>query len=279
METIPEYQEKVAHHYNINYRTEATRLVQNFPIEFGITARSLQRWIPDFSLVADIGVGGGHYSELLARRGCSIHLVDISQKLLDTAIDYLRSNGLEFKICGVHKTSATDLSCLPSGTCDAVLLLGPLYHLCILEDRQRAIEEAAQILKPGGIVLASGINRLAYLRELFRESPQLVLERKDFHQQYLQTGNLDPIHAPPLGDAHLTTIAEFRQLFKTRFEEIALLGTESFASAFQPLLIELPPAKVEAWLDLVEQTAATPEALGATDHFLYIGRKIESPQQ
>jgi len=29
-----------------------------------------------------------------------------------------------------------------------------------------------------------------------------------------------------------------------------------------------------AWLDLVEQTAATPEGLGQSDHFLFVGRKL-----
>jgi len=49
---------------------EAMRLETEDPIEYAITLRYLQRYIPDPVIVADVGVGGGQYSELLARRGC-----------------------------------------------------------------------------------------------------------------------------------------------------------------------------------------------------------------
>ena len=60
------------------------------------------------------------------------------------------------------------MSFLPSSTMDAVLFLGPLYHLRELAERQSAVAEAARILKAGGILFAAGINRLTYLRDMFR---------------------------------------------------------------------------------------------------------------
>ena len=50
---------------------------------------------------------------------------------------------------------------LPSETADAVLLLGPLYHLTDAADRARALREAARVLKPGGRVFAAAISRYA----------------------------------------------------------------------------------------------------------------------
>ena len=41
---------------------EATRLEAEDPIEYAITLRYLQRYIPDPVTVADMGVGGGQYS-------------------------------------------------------------------------------------------------------------------------------------------------------------------------------------------------------------------------
>ncbi len=35
----------------------------------------------------------------------------------------------------------------------------------------------------------------------------------------------------------------------------------------------LSAENADAWLDLVEQTGKTPDGLGISDHFLYIGRK------
>ncbi|MFB2977398.1 class I SAM-dependent methyltransferase [Microseira sp. BLCC-F43] len=273
MSQFPEQHDKVAQHYDFILDFESVRLSEYFPVELAITTRYIQKYIPNCAIVADIGVGVGHYAELLARRGCLLYLVDITQQLLDATLTRLRTKGLEQQIQAINRASVTNLECFENEIFDAVLMLGPLYHLCTLEERNQAVNEAARILKQGGILFAAGINRLTYLRELFREFPQLASARKEFHQQFLQDGNVDPEHAPPIGLAHLTTVAEFRQLFENKFEEISMLGVESFTGAFQKSLTELPESEVEAWLDLVEQTATTPEGLGMTDHFLYIGRK------
>ena len=65
---------------------EAVRLEAEDPIEYAITQRYLQRYIPDNVTVADVGVGGGQYSELLARRGCRLHLaLDLVERTGTTA--------------------------------------------------------------------------------------------------------------------------------------------------------------------------------------------------
>lgn len=238
---------RVARHYNDSgFDFESVRLSQHSPIEFAITARHLNRWISEAATVADIGIGVGHYAELLARRRCSLYLVDISQRLLEAAYARLKELKLHDQVVGVYRASVTELDCLGKGELDAVLLLGPLYHLCSVAERQCAVDEASRVLKKNGLLLAAGINRLAYFRELFRATPQLVSSRREFHAQLLRDGNVDPAHAPPLGYGHLTTVEEFRRLFEAGFDEITLVGTESFASPWQELAAGLAPTEVEA---------------------------------
>jgi len=90
----------------------------------------------------------------------------------------------------------------------------------------------------------------------------------------LRDGNLDPEHAPPIGWAHLTTAAEFLAFFGGKFEPRAFLGVESFLAVWQKNFSDLPAAEAELWLDLVEETSQTPEGIGQSDHFLFIGRKL-----
>lgn len=52
------------------------------------------------------------------------------------------------------------------GSVDAVLLLGPLYHLRQAPDRARALSEARRVLPRGGVVVAAGISRYTSLLEL-----------------------------------------------------------------------------------------------------------------
>ena len=48
---------------------------------------------------------------------------------------------------------------LPANLADAVLLLGPLYHLTDHSQRIKALREAHRILKPGGVIFAAGISQ------------------------------------------------------------------------------------------------------------------------
>jgi 2-polyprenyl-3-methyl-5-hydroxy-6-metoxy-1,4-benzoquinol methylase len=264
----------VARHYDRGgFEYESVRLDRYSPVEFAMTSRYLDRWILERSTVVDIGVGVGHYAEQLARKGCLLHLVDISQKLLDLTAARLTAANLEQQVSSVRQASATKVVGLENAYADAILLLGPLYHLCSLAQRQQAVREAARILKPDGLLFAAGINRLAYFRDLLRTQPEAVVDRLAFHQQFLQDGNVDPDRAPPLGYGHLTTHNEFRQLFETEFEQIALIGVESFSVPFSTAINTLDPLQVEAWLDLIEATGQSLEGLGMSDHFLYIGKK------
>lgn len=153
----------VAQHYSQGgFDYESNRLQQYSPIEFAMTTRYLNRWILNQATIADIGVGVGHYAELLARRGCSLYLIDITQKLLDATYARLKATNLEQQILALQQASAIQLVGVENAIADAVLLLGPLYHLCSLEERQNAVREAARLLKPDGLLFAAGINRLVY---------------------------------------------------------------------------------------------------------------------
>lgn len=264
------------------YDAELARLTKDSPIEYRITARYLERLVLRDSVVADVGVGGGQYSELLARRGCRVHLVDISERLLRNAAGRLTNAGLAAPIAGVHRLSGTDLRDFDDQMLDAALMLGPFYHLTAQEDRRRAAMEAHRVVRPGGLLFAAGINRLAFLRDNFRLLPDLSGTRSAFrrdaalgwYERYLQDGNLDPGHAPPIGTAHLTTIEEFRTLFQGLFEEEILAGVESFAAVWQDKFAGWDADEQEIWLDLIEKTGRTAEGLGAADHFLFIGRRV-----
>jgi 2-polyprenyl-3-methyl-5-hydroxy-6-metoxy-1,4-benzoquinol methylase len=99
MSALSEREEDVGRYYDeVIFDAEVTRLKTVFPVEYAITARHLRRWITGATTVIEVGVGGGLYSEMLARRGHLLCLVDVSAKLLDAAVERLRAGGLEGQI-------------------------------------------------------------------------------------------------------------------------------------------------------------------------------------
>lgn len=254
----------------INHEME--RLEKFAPVEFAITKRYLLRYIPEGATVADVGVGVGHYSELLAKRGSHVHLVDVASRLLEAAQARLTKAGVGEHILSMTNASATDLSFLPDESCDAVLMLGPFYNLSLPEDRRQAATEAWRILRKGGLLFAAGINRMTMLQWIYADGPESILEERAWLEPYVKTGNLSAPEAGVPAIWHMTTIAEFRAEF-TAFQEIVLAGVESFAQFHEENLLKLSSEQAEVWLDLIEETGRTPEGLGSTGHFLYIGRK------
>lgn len=265
----------VGRHYDENVlEYELERLERHSPVEFGLTLRALSRFLPDTAAVAvEVGVGSGAYSLWLASRGIEVHLVDVSEKLLEAAIRRIDREGLGGRIAGSHHLSARALSTIPAAHADIVLALGPFYHLPKLDDRRRAVSEAARVFKPGGMIFAAGVNKMALLRDAFRDAPESGARLRERRLRFLEDGQLNPEVAPPIGFAHLTTSTEFADLFLSEFDRIALWGLESFTSPAQEKLLGLSEEDREAWFDIIEQTAPLPEALGFSDHFLYVGRR------
>jgi len=99
----------------------------------------------------DVGGAVGTYARPLAEAGYRVHLVDpVPEHVAQAAA------------LGVPATVG-DARALPAGdgSADAVLLLGPLYHLTERADRVRAWREAARVARPGGVVVAATISRYA----------------------------------------------------------------------------------------------------------------------
>jgi hypothetical protein len=71
----------------------------------------------------------------------------------------------------------------------------------------------------------------------------------------------------------MTTIEELQTECGEHFDELLLAGTESFTSLNQDSFLVASQENQERWLDIVEQTAPTPEGLGIADHPLFVGRK------
>ena len=73
---------------------------------------------------------------------------------------------------GLASAQVADARSLPfaDASADAVLMLGPLYHLTEREDRLRALGEALRVLRPGGVVFAAAISRFASLVDGLRGS-------------------------------------------------------------------------------------------------------------
>ena len=112
-------------------------------------------------VVLDVGGGPGAYSCWLAQQGYEVHLIDPVPRHLSLARSTSQEQP-EYPIASVKQGDARRLD-WPEESCDAVLLMGPLYHLAAADQRRKALLEARRVLRPDGVVIGVGINQFSGL--------------------------------------------------------------------------------------------------------------------
>lgn len=131
-------------------------------LERARTEELLTRFLPPPpAVVLDVGGGPGVYSCWLARRGYEVHLIDLVPRHVRQARRASQAQPNQ-PLASASVGDARHLT-RAGATVDAVLLLGPLYHLTKRADRLQALREARRVLRPKGIVFCAAISRYASL--------------------------------------------------------------------------------------------------------------------
>jgi SAM-dependent methyltransferase len=158
-------------------------------VEFRRTQEILLRRLPRTpAVVADIGGGPGRYTGWLAGLGYDVEHRDA----MALHVEQVRESGHRSVRSVVGDARGLDL---PDSSVDAVLLLGPMYHLRERADRIEALREAGRVTRNGGPVFIAAISRWAArldgvlqerLYESFPDFLRLLPESE-------ATGNLPPV--------------------------------------------------------------------------------------
>ena len=256
---------------------EASRLQSGwFQLEHARTQELILRYLPPApGTIIDAGGGTGVYACWLAARGYQVHLIDPVPK----HVEWARAASSEQPDSRLVSAEVGDARHLQhtDNSADAVLLLGPLYHLVEREDRVACLREAYRVLRPGGMVWGVGISHFASLLDSlahgFFDDPQFapILERD------LQDGQ----HRNPTANPLYFTDAFFHRPGE--------LSREFLAAGFQ--VLEVLPIEGPGWLardfdrlwadqiqrdrllTAVRKMEREPSVLGASSHIMAIGLK------
>ncbi|MFN2303340.1 MAG: class I SAM-dependent methyltransferase, partial [Anaerolineales bacterium] len=147
----------IANYYNSDPEKEHQRL-ENHQLEYDLTWRFFEEYLPPQGQLLEIGAATGRYTLELAKRGYRITAVDLSEVNIAFCRQLLIEAGLEEKVQLIIG-DARYLTEVPKKTFNAVLLMGPLYHLIEESDRKIAVQEAFNRLKAGGVIFSAFISR------------------------------------------------------------------------------------------------------------------------
>jgi SAM-dependent methyltransferase len=249
-------------HYDLG--AEADRLAGR-SLERERTEALLQRFLPAAPAdIADIGGGPGRYAAWLADLGHRVTLIDPVPLHVAQAEAAARGRWT------ARSGDARSLD-LPDASCDVALLLGPLYHLPEPADRARALDEAVRVLRPGGLLAAAGISRLASLLDGLVSGWAADARFRAMAEEDLRSG----VHRNADGRPEWFTTAYFHRPEELRAEllaagltDVGVHGVEGPGWLF-PALVEADP-DVARWA--AGAAELEPLALALSAHLLAVGR-------
>lgn len=240
--------------------------------EFAVTLRALAEHLPPApARVLDCGGGPWRYALALAHQGYAVTLFDLSPTLLALAREKAEAEGVT--LAAYEEGTALDLSRFPDATFDAVLLMGPLYHLLEESERRAALVEATRVLKSGGVLFAAFISRFAAHRDCAARYPGKLLEDREAYAQILDTGKSPP-EVEGGWTAYFAHPDEVRPLCRSAGLEVeALLGVEGLVSGHEAAVNALAGEAWETWVETNTRVAPEMTLTGASNHLLAVARK------
>ena len=258
-------EEILSEHYDQSDEDSRLLRSRHGQLEYFTTMQYIHRYAAAGSKVLEVGAGTGRYSIALAKERMDVTAVELLENNLNT----LRKNSRDVEKLRAFQGDATDLRLFPEGSFDLTLILGPMYHLYETDDVYKAIDEAIRVTKPGGHIFFAFISVYAImyanyfyggwtcgLEENFTEEGTVRHFREQIFTGY--------------------DIAEFEDLFRSKpVEWVATTGTDGLLKIIE----DRPDFSIsdEDFTSLAEwylQFSEKRELLGATNHLLYICRKI-----
>jgi SAM-dependent methyltransferase len=219
--------------------------------------------------VLDVGGATGVYAGPLAKAGYRVHVVD---PVPEHVVEASALPGVTAAVGDARALPAPDRSV------DAVLLLGPLYHLTGRADRVRAWRHAARVVRPRGVVVGATICRYASALSGFVE---------DFYadprfRPVVETALASGVHRNPDAVPSWFTSAYFHRPDEAAGEAAqAGLAVERVVAVEGPLwmlgstrLEEIlsDESMTELMLEMLRRLEDEPSLLGASSHHLAIAR-------
>jgi len=244
-------------------------------LEFEISLDIMKKYTEAGANVLDLGGGPGRYTQELSKCGRIMSLGDISPELV--AIAKEKNKGSP-NIKSIDVVNAIDLGIYDDSSFDAVLCMGPLYHLTDDEEILASLKEIHRVLKDDGVMIAGFIPRLS--------GTAGIIERATYSPDQVTAENLENtfttgvfINNSKSGfqEGNYLTSGQVREFAdKARFRQLSLRSTRGLGYKLEKGILEIREnnqALYRSIMEIIEKSAEEEAVVNTCGHALYIGRK------
>jgi ubiquinone/menaquinone biosynthesis C-methylase UbiE len=272
------YRQTIAAAYDAGVEEEYNRLLET-PLreaEYQLIIELLDEYIPNGSTVIDIGSGPGRYAEHLLLRNCKVGVVDLSAKSLKAFSDRMKDSCCQQNIIFNQVSCATQLNWIPDNSADAILLMGPLYHLINDEHRNNALTHCNRILKPRGYLFTVFLSPFPAVVNISESIGKGLLFTNKELFRHIRTSNVTHTHFQgfEVPQFRCWPSAAKEIMILNSFETIRIRNIEGEGS-FIPenkILEYNTPEKKNVLIHKLRTTSENEATLGITHQFILVSK-------
>lgn len=254
-----------------NYREEDRLTTNNARrIEFLTTVRVLDEWITGKKKILDCAAGTGIYVFYLAEKGHEVTATDITPRHIEIIKSMIGKKHGDMKAMVLD---AVDMRVFENESFDAVLNMGPFYHLINENDRVRCFQESLRVLKKGGLLATSYIPRY-YVFPYVAMQNDYFLDAK-LAKQLTETGVLRHDDEKCFWtDTYYSSAEEMEALYRDYgMEVLDHFAQDGATPHFSQKVDGWNEGQFRIWCDYHYSICRQKSLLGASNHVMIIGRK------
>ncbi|ASP38438.1 SAM-dependent methyltransferase [Bacterioplanes sanyensis] len=251
---------------------EDSRLTRQYiaQIEYDTTMHVLKPYWKAGKKLCELGAATGRYALAFAEQGCDVTAVELAPE----QVELMRQQAKERQLTlTMYEGDACDVSFIGDASQDVCLMLGPMYHLTTVEQRNQAIAEAKRILKPGGILAVAYISRFFVAGLFAKHWPRLMTPA--VLNELLQQGTVSATEADSFFRVgYFSTPAEAEGwVTQVGFRLENHVATDGYVRYLAESVNHFSPEQYQAWLQQHLQHCHESSLLGSSNHGLVIARK------
>ena len=246
--------------------------MDNHPFEIPVMMHFVDRYLKKGDHIFDVACGTGRIANLLMEKGYYMGLNDISDKNIELV---KQRSGDDPNILFIECADALDTKTWDhEKKWDAVLILGPMYHMISKEKRLKVLKLAGEHLKPGGYLFTSFMTRVGALVYGIKNNPKGILY-PDGAGKLWETGTDDRfVEATEwFTNAYFSHPEEVNPLIEQAgFQPLHLAGAEGvFGERFE-LYHQLEDHLKQAWMDFIVTHCEDPHMVNNAKHLLSVSK-------
>ena len=254
-----------------NYREE-DRLSTNQArrIEFITTTRIMDELIQPESTILDCAAGTGLYAFYLADQGNSVTATDLTPR----HVEYMREN-LKNKTYQMDTAvlDAIDMKMFADESFDAVLNMGPFYHLISEEQRAKCLSESIRVLKKGGLLFTAYIPRYYMYQYMIMKDPEYL--SKEYEEAFMQTGVISHKEKNCFWtDSYYSSKDEMENIYHKNGLQIEdHFAQDGLTPQFAKIADAWKEQQFKVWCEHHYKVCREQSILGLSNHVMIVGRK------